>query len=374
VTEKCRLAVIFDAVEERWPSMEYAAEMLLKVLQAEHSARFTSVGIRPHFFRGFDKASPLNRRGTWNANRFVTRFVGYPAELLRRRKEFDVFHIADHTYAQLALVLPAGRTGIYCHDLDAFEPALEPRGQPAWRVAMARLQLTGLRRAARVFFSTQQMREQLIARRVVDATRLVHAPLGVAEEFFRPDDAVLPEPVRRVQYVLNVAGNFPRKRLDVLFRVFAQLGRDRPELYLVQHGAQLDDKQRALLGELRISERVIQTPPLSREGLAALYRGSRLVLLTSDREGFGFPAVEAIAAGAVVVVSDIAAFREAAGDAAVFCPPGDVARFAESCASLLDGAARPPSPAVRAERARALGWGAHGRAVASAYAEIGAAP
>ena len=52
MTEPRRLAVIFDAVEERWPSMEYAAEMLLKVLQAEHSDRFISVGIRPRFFRG----------------------------------------------------------------------------------------------------------------------------------------------------------------------------------------------------------------------------------------------------------------------------------------------------------------------------------
>jgi glycosyltransferase involved in cell wall biosynthesis len=354
--------------------MEYAAEMLLKVLQAEHSDRFTSVEIRPRFFRGFDKASPLTRRGAWNANRFVTRFVGYPAELLRRRGEFDVFHIADHTYAQLALVLPAGRTGIYCHDLDAFEPALQPRGQPAWRVAMARLQLAGLRRAACVFFSTQQMRDQLVASAVIDPSRLVHAPLGVADEFFRPDDAALPDVVRGVQYVLNVAGNFPRKRLDILFRVFAQLSRERPDLYLVQHGAQLDDEQRGLLSELRISERVLQTPPLSRPELAALYGGARLVLLTSDREGFGFPAVEALAAGAVVVVSDIATFREAAGDAAVFCPPGDVGAFAKSCVSLLDGTAAPPAAALRAARARALGWGAHGSAVANAYARIGSAP
>jgi glycosyltransferase involved in cell wall biosynthesis len=364
--------VIFDAVEERWPSMEYAAEMLLKTLQAEHSDRFATVGVRPRFFRGFDKASPIDHRGAWNANRFVTRFVSYPAELLRRRGEFDVFHIADHTYAQLALALPRGRTGIYCHDLDAFEPALQPRGQPAWRVAMSRLQLAGLRRAALVFFSTRQIREQIVARGVVEENRLVHAPLGVGEEFFSPRDADLPELVRGVPYVLNVAGSFPRKRLDVLFQVFACLHQERPELRLVQHGAELEDKQRAMLRELRIFDRVLQTPPLTRAGLAALYRHARLVLLTSDREGFGFPAVEALAAGAMVVLSDIDAFREAAGDAAVFCPPGEIPRWVEVAGSLLDGAAIAPSAEIRVERARAFSWAAHGQAVASAYARIGA--
>jgi glycosyltransferase involved in cell wall biosynthesis len=366
-----RLAVIFDAVEERWPSMEYAAEMLLRTLQVEHSERFTSVPIRPRFFRGFDGARQLGSRNVWNANRFVTRFVSYPGQLLRVRGSYDLFHIADHTYAQLALFLPAGRVGVYCHDLDAFEAALEARGQPAWRVGMARLQLAGLRRAARVFFSTEQMREQLLARRVVEPARLVHAPLGVAEEFFRPIDAALPDQVRGSPYLLNVAGNFPRKRLDVLFRVFAQVHRARPEFRLVQHGAELDPEQRGLLSELGISEKVVQTPPLTRDGLSALYRNAHLVLLTSDREGFGFPAVEALATGALLVLSDIPAFREAAGNAAVFCPPGEVGRWADVVGSLLDGSADPPAPSIRMARARGFTWTAHAEAIASAYSGMG---
>src|SRR5262249_2412210 len=158
--------------------------------------------------------------------------------------QFDLFHVADHTYSQLALVLPRGRTGVYCHDLDAFEPALEPRAYPAWRVAMARLQLAGLRRAAVVFFSTEQVREQILRRGVLDAERLVNAPYGVGDEFFNPRDDDLPEIARNVLYVLNVAGNFPRKRLDVLFKVFSHLHRSWPELRLIQCGAQLEESQK----------------------------------------------------------------------------------------------------------------------------------
>jgi glycosyltransferase involved in cell wall biosynthesis len=374
VTPPQRLAIIFDAVEEHWPSMEYAAEMLLSTLQSEHSDRFTSVAVRPRFFRGFDGASGLSKRSAWNANRFVTRFMTYPWQLRGARREFDLFHIADHTYAQLALVLPAGRTGIYCHDVDAFAPALEPRKHPAWRSAMARLQLAGLRRAARIFFSTEQMRELILAQRVVEASRLIHAPLGVADEFFRPNDADLPELIRGVPYILNVAGNLPRKRLDTLFQVFARIHRERSELRLVQHGAPLEEPQRALLQELRVSESVLQTPPLTRAGLAALYRHARLVLLTSEREGFGFPVAEALAAGAVVVLSDIPAFREAAGAAGVFCPPGDIDRWVEVVRALLKGSLSPPPASLRAKRARAFSWTVHADTVATTYALIGAAP
>ena len=62
MTPPQRLAVIFDAVEERWPSMEYAAEMLLKHLQTEHSDQFASVAVRPRFFRGFERAPFLSER------------------------------------------------------------------------------------------------------------------------------------------------------------------------------------------------------------------------------------------------------------------------------------------------------------------------
>jgi glycosyltransferase involved in cell wall biosynthesis len=127
-----------------------------------------------------------------------------------------------------------------------------------------------------------------------------------------------------------------------------------------------------LLRDLQISESVLQTPTLTRAELAALYRHARLVLLTSDREGFGLPAVEALAAGSVVVASDIPAFREVAGKAAVFCPPGEVDRWAESVGALLEGSATAPEASVRADRARAFSWKAHAAQIANAYARLGA--
>jgi glycosyltransferase involved in cell wall biosynthesis len=79
--------------------------------------------------------------------------------------------------------------------------------------------------------------------------------------------------------------------------------------------------------------------------LADLYRGAAVVVLPSLYEGFGLPAVEAMAAGAPLVVSDIPVLREVAGDAALYAPPDRPERWADALARLLG------DPALRRELA-----------------------
>ncbi len=111
----------------------------------------------------------------------------------------------------------------------------------------------------------------------------------------------------------------PRKRLDVLFRVFAEIRRRLPWIVLVQQGAPLSRDESALVAKLGIGDALIQPPHLSRRALAALYGRAELVILTSEREGFGLPLLEALAGGAAVVASDIPPFREVAGDSVTYC-------------------------------------------------------
>ena len=85
----------------------------------------------------------------------------------------------------------------------------------------------------------------------------------------------------------------------------------------------------AATGELRsrIRARLLEA--------AALYRGALLVALPSIYEGFGLPAVEAMAAGAPLVCSDIPVLREVAGDAAVYVPPEQPEAWADRIGELL---------------------------------------
>jgi len=77
---------------------------------------------------------------------------------------FDIFHVVDHSYAQLVHELPGNRTVVTCHDIDTFRSIIEPGREPrhaAFR-AMTRRILGGLRKAGHVVCDTEATREALI--------------------------------------------------------------------------------------------------------------------------------------------------------------------------------------------------------------------
>ena len=95
-----------------------------------------------------------------------------------------------------------------------------------------------------------------------------------------------------------------------------------------------------LARELGVSDRVMQLPTVSEADLAALYLQSRGFLYPSLVEGFGLPLLEAMAAGAPVVASDIPVFREVAGSAAVLVPADDTGGWVRALRDLDDDAHR----------------------------------
>jgi glycosyltransferase involved in cell wall biosynthesis len=372
-----RLAVVCDFPEEGWASMDLAAEMLLRELSADRTAR-----VCPPFRRRAGRLPWLGRRrAAFNLDRLLNRLWDYPRYLRRRRHEFTAFHLCDHSYAQLVQVLPAERTGVMCHDLDTFrcllEPGREPR--PAWFRAVARHTLAGLRKAAVVFYTTEAVRRSIEAFGLIDPARLVHAPNGVAAEF-TPDGEV--EDVAAFAaaatagrpYVLHVGSCIPRKRIDVLLDGFAAVRRQAPGLLLVQVGGEWTVPQREQLGRLGLGASVVQLRGLGRRQLAGLYRRASAVLQPSEAEGFGLPVAEALACGAVVLASDIPVLREVGGAGALFCPVADVAAWGERLGRVLaDPRAAPPRPA-RLAQGRRYTWAAHARAVAEAYARLPGGP
>src|SRR5437763_576047 len=362
------LAVMRDFAEEGWPSMDLAAEMLLAHVPA---AGLRAEHVAPPFRRPLRRLAGLVGAGrVHNAHRLLNRHWTYPRHARALRGRYDLFHVVDHSYAQLVHALPADRTGVYCHDLDAFrcllDPAAEPR--PRWFRAMARRVLAGLQKAAVVFHSTLSVRRALERRGLVDPARLVHAPYGTAPEF-RPEPSAA-DPAPPGPFVLHVGSCAARKRVDVLLDVFAAACARRPELQLVQVGGEWTPAQRGQIERLRIAPAVEQRRGISRTDLAGLYRRAALVLQPSEAEGFGLPVVEALACGAAVVASDIPTLREAGGPAAVFCPVADVPTWADAvCRVLTDPGSAPPWAARLAQAAR-YSWHEHARVIGEAYLRL----
>jgi glycosyltransferase involved in cell wall biosynthesis len=356
--------------------MELEGEMLLAELRARHGAQLDARAIQPDLPRLF-RSTPARARFALNADRAVGRYLLYPARALAERSRFDLFHVVDHTYAHLVNLLPARRTGVYCHDLDAFRCLLEPHREPrsfAFR-GLARLVLRGLQRAAVVFHSTDQVRGEIERHGLIDPDLLVHAPYGVASEY-SPEpssqdgsDIVLRQ-LRGRPFLLHVGGSSRRKRLDVLFEVFARVRARRPELWLVQQGAALTPSQRAQVERLGIRDALLQPDRLDRATLAGLYRRAEAVLLPSEAEGFGMPLVEALACGARVFASDLPVLREVGGEAVLYCPPGDVEAWARQILGRIFPAEPFPSPQLRLAQAARFTWGRHADIIAGAYLRL----
>jgi glycosyltransferase involved in cell wall biosynthesis len=376
-----RLALLMDPLEEGWPSMDLAGEALLEQLQGPLAERVRVTALRPTLVPLARRMPGLRgRRQALNVDRVLTRFLAYPARAALARGH-EAFHVVDHSYAQLVHALPPGRTGVYCHDLDAFRSLLEPEREPrpAWFRAMAWATLRGLQRAAVVFHSTGAVREELLSHGLVPPERLVHAPLGVSPEYGpepAPGDrsAQVLSPLGGRPYVLHVGSGIPRKRLDVLFEVFAELRRQHPELRLVQQGAALNEAQRAQVERLGLGEALLQPPRLERATLAGLYRGAKGVLVTSEAEGFGLPVIEALACGAPVVASDLPVLREVGGDAVTYAPVGNVQAWVEHTRQVLRAFESAEARSHRMARGRSYSWEAHARLILGAYERLLASP
>ena len=128
--------------------MDLVADMLFDRLQREHAATIAPSLIRPTLRRRAARlpSARRGRRGCEALDRVANRLWDYPRLVTGPCRRFDLFHIVDHSYAQLVHRLPAGRTLVTCHDLDTFrsvlDPALEPRS--ALFRAMTRHILDGL--------------------------------------------------------------------------------------------------------------------------------------------------------------------------------------------------------------------------------------
>lgn len=385
---RLNVAVIADLSEERWPSMDLVADMVVECLRREHSDAVSVTLVRPAMVKRATRVPGAGQaRTAFMFDRFTNRLWDYPRQVRRLAAAHDVFHVVDHSYAHLVHELSPARVLVTCHDLDTFRSVLEPdvesRSVP-FRLMTRRI-LRGVTKAGHVACDTEATREALISRAGIDATRTSVVHNG-PHPSCRPDR----EPAADVEAarvlgaasgapcLLHVGSTIPRKRLDILLRVFAGVKAAHPAVRLVRVGGGLTGEQRALARELGVESAIVVLPFLDRNTLAAVYRRSLLVLLTSEREGFGLPVLEALACGTQVVASDIQALREVGGSAIDYCPPDDVAAWIETVSRRLQEAmVQPGVAAVRRQvglaHAASFSWSRYTADVVALYTRLAGA-
>lgn len=350
------VGVVADYAEEGWPSMDLAAELLHEALRAH--GPYAPTLLRPRMPRPFGRV--LGRAGH-NADRLLGRHGAYPRWLRGHAGDFGLFHVADHSYAHLVHALPAERTVVTCHDLDAFRSLLEPMREPRppwFRWMMGRV-LAGLRRAAHVVCDSDAVHAELLSHGVLPPDRVTTVPLPAHPDFSAAPDPAAdaaaarllgPPSADRID-VLHVGSTIPRKRIPLLLEAVAPLTAE-ADVRLVRAGGPLTGEQRRMAAGRGMERSIVELPFLDRRTLAAVYRRAALVVNPSEREGFGLPLVEAMACGAPVLAADLTVLREVGGDAVRYVAGDDADAWT---GAMRDEIGRLASPETRdAARARSL--------------------
>ncbi|MDP2872405.1 MAG: glycosyltransferase family 1 protein [Bacillota bacterium] len=164
-------------------------------------------------------------------------------------------------------------------------------------------------------------------------------------------------------YILHVGGFNPRKNLALLLDAAARLLQDRSAAQalpqVVLSGAPGRDSSRLaqMISDCRLQGRVVMPGLVPVSDMPGLYGAAGLVCCPSLSEGFSLPLVEAMACGVPLVVSDIPAHREVAGDAALFFDPCDPAMMASKLALALSEPERRRALAASGRvRVRGYSW------------------
>jgi glycosyltransferase involved in cell wall biosynthesis len=345
--DRLKVAVVADYAEEGWASMDLVAEMLTVRLTSLHRDEVDARLIRPRFVRPLTRlGSLIGRKSAFNAERALNRYLLYPLWLRRQRGKFTLFHIVDHSYSHLANYLPADRTLITCHDIDAFRTLLTRSHRTRSLVprAIANRILKGFRRAAMVTCVSQATRDAIVEQGLRSPQATVLIANGVDPAMSSKTDPIADGEAENLlgrfdptaAEIVHVGSTEPRKRIDTLLQIFAGIIRKFPNARLVRVGGGLLPEHWRIAGQLGITDRIVILPFLERKVLASVYRRAAVVLQPSEAEGFALPVVEALACGRPVVASDLPVLREVGGDVASYCRVADVTSWIDTVCALLE--------------------------------------
>jgi glycosyltransferase involved in cell wall biosynthesis len=275
------------------------------------------------------------------------------------RSAADVVHTPAHTPPRLR-----GRPWVHTvHDLTplVFRHRLLARDRRRWLATGSRL-----RNASAVVCVSESTAAQVNRFFGIDRDRMHIAPLGVTADF-------TPDGSRHggdgPPFVLWASAWGPHKGLAEALATVAGLADAGLPHRLVLAGRQ----DAWMAGQVATAVAASARPDLVDDigyvlDMPALYRGADALIVSSRAEGFGLPALEAMACGTPVVAFDNTSLPEVLGDAGLLAPDGDVEAFTAATRRVLtDRALHDDLGHKGVERARTFTWARTVHVHADAY-------
>jgi len=311
-------------------------------------------------------------------HRYAARYFFYPLRLRREARRADLVHILDHGYAHLLSSAQRRPVVVTVHDL---MPVIVLRSPgDGWEQRLRNHLLAGalkaLRQADAYLVGTEWLKAEL-ATWLGDDRRIRVVPFGVDRAMFSEapgarsrgrNDWRIPE---AAFVVLHVGSTVERKNVPLVIHTVARLRQQGADAYLLQVGGRLTGEQEQLVERLELRSVVRSVRAADEATLRRAYRAADVLLFPSLYEGFGFPVLEAFAAGLPVVTSGAGGLREVGGDAAVIVAAREPAAYAEALTDLADDDDRRDALIDRGRaRARQFTWRRTAELTAAVYRQL----
>jgi glycosyltransferase involved in cell wall biosynthesis len=340
------LRIGFDAryVNDRYHGIGRYAFRLLEalVMQApQHQfVVFTGQGVDNRFdlLRLKERKNVSIRSGPWPLY-WPQEQLQWPA--LLRKASLDIFH-TPHFAAPFLTRATSFRVITTIHDLifDRYPEYMPARWlRPYYRELTKR----SLKRASKVIVVSSATAADLEQYYSINSNRMVIIPEGVDPRFAPiADQDILAQVASRYRLrlpiILSVGVRRPHKNYTFLIKSYARMvGRIPHRLVIVgQQDSRFPDEARHTAEALNLGEKISFLEWVSEQDLCALYNLADLVVLPSLIEGFGLPALEAMACGTPVIAANNSSFPEVVGSAGLLVDPCDEEELSKAILRLVE--------------------------------------
>jgi glycosyltransferase involved in cell wall biosynthesis len=270
----------------------------------------------------------FRRAALWTPCHHRIERLALSVELTRFR--LDIFHSPDF----IPPLRGAKRHVITVHDL-AFLLYPQFMTEDSRRYYNAQIQ-SAVDRADHILAVSEATKRDLISMLNVPASKITVQLEGVDEGFKPLPPEIVEQACKRYdlpsEYFLFVSTLEPRKNISGLLKGYAELRRQVPDalplLMIGKRGWLFDETQLQQAG-------VIWRESVSHEDLPAVYNRALALVLPSHYEGFGLPALEAMACGTVPIVSNRSSLPEVVGDVGIQVEPDDPMALANALLKTL---------------------------------------
>lgn len=198
--------------------------------------------------------------------------------------------------------------------------------------------------AARFLTISQFVADDVVSRLAVERERVLPIMGGLDPVFRTPAAVGDVEAARKKlglhgEYFLYAGGIDFRKNIPLLLRAFQHLRRtDADDIQLVLAGEMTTPRLTQIAGNDNLIAGVMAAGHVDDADLRALYTGATAFVFPSLYEGFGLPALEAMACGCPVIAADSSSLREIVGAAGLLVDPNSAPAFTQAMATLRSDA------------------------------------